>query len=100
MDPYLQAEVKKILLRNGDLMLPSGQLPHHFSYDDPQYQALSGEIQTGPNVFWVLSCFQYAKTSGDVDWLHSYMPKLRNATNFLYDLFKDPTKSLVQVPGR
>mmetsp|Transcript_24693 Transcript_24693/g.49106 ORF Transcript_24693/g.49106 Transcript_24693/m.49106 type:complete len:883 (-) Transcript_24693:20-2668(-) len=99
MDPYLQAEVKKILLRNGDLMLPSGQLPHHFSYDQPQYQALSGEIQTGPNVFWVLSCFQYAKTTGDVDWLQSYMPTLRNATNFLYDLFKDPTKSLVQVPG-
>jgi len=24
-------------------------------------------IQTGPNVFWVLSCFNYAKTSGDLE---------------------------------
>ena len=31
MEPYLQAEVKKVLLRNGDMMnKTTGQLPHHF----------------------------------------------------------------------
>jgi len=99
MDPYLQAEVLKVLIHNGAAMLTTGQLPHHFVADQPQYQALSGEIQTGPNVFWVLSCFNYAKTTGDVAWLTSYMPTLRKATNFLYSLFKDDTKKLALVPG-
>ncbi|GMH98096.1 hypothetical protein TrVE_jg12681 [Triparma verrucosa] len=101
MEPYLQAEVKKVLMRNGDMMnTTTGQLPHHFEGANPVYQALSGEIQTGPNVFWVMSCFNYAKTSGDLDWLKSYMPTLRTATNFLYDLFQeDADFKLASVPG-
>ena len=97
-EPYIQAEVRKVLERSGSFLLPTGQLPHHFEGTTPTYQALSGEIQTGPNVFWVLSCFNYAKTSGDLEWLNGYMPTLRNATNFLYDLIDDEIH-LALVPG-
>ena len=97
-DPYLQAQARRVLERSGAFLKPSGQLPHHFQGTDPVYQALSGEIQTGPNVFWVLSCFRYAKSSQDLEWLRGYMPRLRNATAFLFSLV-DPKESLAKVPG-
>ena len=53
------------------------------------YQALSGEIQTGPNVFWVLSALNYAKSARNFAWLRSYMPKLRLASEFLFGLIQE-----------
>jgi hypothetical protein len=97
-EPYLQSEVLKVLLRSGAYLLPSGQLPHHFSGTTPIYQALSGEIQTGPNVFWILSCFNYAKSTQNSAWLASYLPTLRLASNFLFALI-DPVYQLASVPG-
>lgn len=97
-DPYLQEQVRTVLERNGDFINEKGQLPHHFQNATPTYQALSGETQTGPNVFWILSCFNYAKTTGDLEWLSSYMPKLRNASAFLFDMI-DPNFNLLDAPG-
>lgn len=37
-------------------------------------------------MFWILSCLNYAKASGNYDWLRSYMPTLRKASSFLFDL--------------
>lgn len=97
-DPYLYHQVKQVLLRSGNFMLPTGQLPHHFEGVLPVFQALSGEIQTGPNVFWMKSCFAYAAASGDLAWLRQYMPTLRLASSFLFDLIS-PDTGLAFVPG-
>jgi len=97
-DAYLQEQVRFVLERNGDFMNAKGQLPHHFQDVTPTYQALSGETQTGPNVFWVLSCLNYAKITGNLDWLHGYMPKLRTASAFLFDMIQ-PGVNLLKAPG-
>mmetsp|Transcript_7353 Transcript_7353/g.14130 ORF Transcript_7353/g.14130 Transcript_7353/m.14130 type:complete len:167 (+) Transcript_7353:2-502(+) len=68
-NPFLHTQVRAVLERSGQFLKSNGQLPHHFDHDKPVYQALSGEIQTGPNVFWILSCLNYAKASQDLDWL-------------------------------
>ena len=95
---YLQEQVRTVLERSGAFLKPNGQLPHHFVGIKPVYQALSGEIQTGPNVFWILSCFNYAKASQNFSWLKGYMPTLRLASQFLFSLI-DQDVSLAKVPG-
>ena len=60
--------MRTVVERSGAFLLPTGQLPHHFEGVAPQYQALSGEIQTGPNVFWILSAFNYATSAQDFEW--------------------------------
>jgi len=97
-DPYLQEQVRVVVERSGDFLLPSGQLPHHFLGTKPVYQALSGEIQTGPNVFWILSALNYAQSSQNTTWLEGYMPKLRQASEFLFGLI-DPAVGMANVPG-
>lgn len=97
-EPYLQEQVRAVLERSGSFLKTNGQLPHHFVGTKPVYQALSGEIQTGPNVFWILSCFNYAKASQNFSWLREYMPTLRLASEFLFDLI-DPRVQLANVPG-
>ena len=96
-DEYLQKQAKEVLMRSGDFLRVSdddlnGELPHHFVKDKPTYTALSGAIQTGPNTFWTKTAFQYARNSGDFEWLANYMPKLRNASNYCFNLI-DPKVS-------
>lgn len=50
-----------------------GQLPHHFVGTKPTFLALSGATQTGPNTFWTKAALQYARNSGNLAWLKSYM---------------------------
>ena len=97
-DQYLHEEVRRVLERSGAFLNEKGQLPHHFVGVVPTYQALSGAIQTGPNIFWILSCLNYAKFSGDISWLQKYMPTLRNASSFLFDMI-DPKVHLLSAPG-
>lgn len=97
-DPYLQEQVRFVLEHNGDFINDKGQLPHHFKGVTPTYTALSGITQTGPNVFWILSCFNYAKSTGNLGWLRGYMPKLRHASAFLFDMIK-PGFNLLSSPG-
>ena len=75
-----------------------GQLPHHFNGIEPYYLALSGETQTGPNIFWVKTALQYAALAGDKAWLAEYMPTLRSAAKFVTDLI-EPDTSLLNAPG-
>lgn len=82
-DPYLHDQVRTVLERSGSYLNADGALPHHFNGVYPTYASLTGMAQTGPNIFWVLSCFNYAKFSGDAGWLAGYMPKLRNASSFI-----------------
>ena len=95
---YLHEQVRLVLERSGAFINSKGQLPHHFVDDKPVFQALSGATQTGPNVFWILSCLNYAKHSGNMTWLQAYMPTLRHASSFLFDLI-DPAIGLINAPG-
>lgn len=97
-DPYLHHEVRRVLERTGAFINDKGQVPHHFVGVTPVFQALSGATQTGPNIFWILSCLNYVKYSGDMHWLRSYMPTLRLASSFLFDLL-DASRSLLSAPG-
>ena len=98
-DPYLQNQARLIIERSGAFLNPvNGQLPHHFNGLEAYYLALSGETQTGPNTFWVKTALLYAKTSGDLTWLANYMPTLRNASSFVFDLI-DPQMNMVFAPG-
>eukprot|EP00048_Salpingoeca_helianthica_P022441 m.18288 g.18288 ORF g.18288 m.18288 type:complete len:773 (-) comp7326_c0_seq2:38-2356(-) len=96
-DFYLIEQARLVLERSGSFLLPSGQLPHHFEGVKPTYIALSGATQTGPNLFWTLTCLRYVKESGDTAWLQSYMPKLRQSLSFLLSL-RTPT-GLLSCPG-
>ena len=76
----------------------TGQLPHHFNGAEPYYLALSGETQTGPNIFWTKTALQYASASGDFEWLRGYMPTLRTAASFVFNLIEEDTHMLL-APG-
>lgn len=98
-DEFLQNQARTVIERSGSFLKPeNGQLPHHFNGIEPYYLALSGETQTGPNTFWVKTALQYAFVSGDIEWLSDYMPTLRNASSFVFDLI-DPDKQLINAPG-
>ena len=66
--------------------------------DQPTYLALSGATQTGPNTFWTLSALAYARNTGNLTWLRSYMPTLRAAAGYCFQLI-DPQKALLKAPG-
>jgi hypothetical protein len=97
-EPYLQQQARLVIERSGAFLKPNGQLPHHFENDQPTYAALSGATQTGPNTFWTLAALSYARNSGDVPWLRSYMPTLRKAASFCFDLI-DRETALMKAPG-
>lgn len=97
-DPYLQNEARKLIETSGAKMLPSGQVPHHFNGRDPVYVALSGATQTGPNIFWISAALQYAKATGDTDWLRAHLSDIERALSFLTDRY-DPALRLVRAPG-
>ena len=64
----------------------------------PTFLALSGETQTGPNIFWTKTALRYAQTTGDLLWLEEYLPTLRNASSFCFDLI-DRSLHLLNAPG-
>jgi hypothetical protein len=102
-DPYLQRQVRDVVERSGEFLRvadnsSNGQLPHHFAKDVPTFLALSGATQTGPNTFWVKTALRYAHATGDLSWLQQYMPTLRNASDFCFDLI-DPSMHLLDAPG-
>jgi hypothetical protein len=86
-EPFLQEQARTVIERSGSWLCIGeveknntctyGQLPHHFVGTTPTFLALSGATQTGPNTFWTKSALQYARNSGNLAWLKSYMPTLR-----------------------
>ena len=107
-DPFLQEQARTVIERSGKFLCIGqvqkthkctyGQLPHHFVGDQPTFLALSGATQTGPNTFWVKSALQYARNSGNMAWLKAYIPTLRAASAFCFDLI-DPHNHLLLAPG-
>ena len=95
-DPFLQEQARMVIERSGSFLCLGevakqnkctyGQLPHHFVGTKPTFLALSGATQTGPNTFWTKSALQYARNSGNLPWLKKYMPTLRAAAAFCFDL--------------
>jgi hypothetical protein len=81
-DLYLVDQVREVLQFSASHQGSRGQLPHHFEKGEPRFEALSGAVQTGPSIFWALSCLEYVKYSGDHAWLRQMIPRLRRATAF------------------
>ena len=96
-DTYLQEQARAVFERSGAFLKPNGQLPHHFVKDQPQFTALSGATQTGPNTFWTKTALQYARVTGNLTWLNSYMPTLRHAAAFCFNLIGND--NLLDAPG-
>ncbi len=97
-DLYLQNEARKIIEVSGEAISVQGQIPHHFSENEPRFQAISGATQTGPNIFWISAALQYAKVTGDEGWLREQMPRVELALKFLLDRY-DPNVRLINAPG-
>jgi len=98
-DAYLQDQARRVIERNGDFLnTETGQAMHHFEGVVPQYTALSGEKQSGPNIFWTKTALQYAAVTGDLDWLGGYMKTLRLSSSFVFDLIEEDS-NLLLAPG-
>eukprot|EP00730_Choanoeca_flexa_P003156 TRINITY_DN11310_c0_g1_i3.p1 TRINITY_DN11310_c0_g1~~TRINITY_DN11310_c0_g1_i3.p1 ORF type:complete len:844 (+),score=181.87 TRINITY_DN11310_c0_g1_i3:336-2534(+) len=97
-DPYLLQQARAVFERSGAFLRQNGQLPHHFEKDQPTFIALSGETQTGPNIFWTKTALNYARYSGNITWLKAYMPTLRQAANFGFNLI-NPDNHMLYAPG-
>ena len=97
-DAYLQNEARKIIEVSGEAISADGQIPHHFSENVPVFEAISGAIQTGPNLFWISAALHYAKIMGDEGWLREQMPRVELALTFLTDRY-DATMRLINAPG-
>ena len=126
-DPAMHAEVRNLLETNAAFFCTAttpatcepGQMIHHFVpscfgegascyctlnpvnpavVDCVTYQAISGAIQTGPNIFWTMSALRYAATSGNYTWLAQYMPAIRTSMAFLLARWQ-PSVGLFNVPG-
>lgn len=98
-EPYLNELVRRVIEHSGaHIDKASGQLPHHFNALEPVFTAISGEIQTGPNLFFMRTCLAYARATQDLEWLRSYMPTIRLAASFL-DGSVDPHVGLANVSG-
>lgn len=97
-DRYLQRQARTIIDKTGAHILSNGQVPHHFVDTTPSYVAISGATMTGPNIFWIASALQYARATGDYDWLRARMPLLERALGYLTDRY-DPRVGLVDAPG-
>lgn len=97
-DPYLQNEARKIIEVSGEAISADGQIPHHFSENEPVFEAISGAIQTGPNIFWISAALHYTKIMGDEGWLREQMPRIELALKFLVDRY-DAGVRLINAPG-
>eukprot|EP01065_Artemidia_motanka_P032238 TRINITY_DN3925_c5_g1_i1.p1 TRINITY_DN3925_c5_g1~~TRINITY_DN3925_c5_g1_i1.p1 ORF type:complete len:826 (+),score=258.54 TRINITY_DN3925_c5_g1_i1:45-2522(+) len=97
-DPYLMVQARGVLEKTLSGMLPSGQVPHHYSYEQKHYNSLASSEQPGPNMFWLLTCLQYVKLSGDVQWLKDKAGQFRTSVGFLQS-FWDPSAGLFKMPG-
>lgn len=62
------------------------------------YDALSGAVQTGPNVFTLLAAIRYAGVSGNLSWLQTWAPTMRNMMGFLDARYYEE-RGLYLAPG-
>ncbi|MBA2678022.1 MAG: hypothetical protein H0U76_06470 [Ktedonobacteraceae bacterium] len=97
-DSYLQNEARKIIEASGVVISADGQIPHHFHENEPVFEAISGAVQTGPNLFWISAVLQYARITGDEGWLREQMPRIELALKFLTDRY-NASMRLINAPG-
>lgn len=62
------------------------------------YDAISGAVQTGPNIFTILASIRYVGATGNQSWLSSWIPTLRSMMSFLDRRFI-PERNLYLAPG-
>jgi len=62
------------------------------------YDAISGAVQTGPNIFTILASIRYVGATGNQTWLSSWISTLRSMMSFLDRRFI-PERNLYLAPG-
>ena len=97
-DEYLQREARKVIELSERYINSNGQVPHHFEEGNPVYVAISGATQTGPNIFWLMACIEYASGTGDIDWLKGQYGNIKKAVEWILQ-FYDTDKKLLKVNG-
>eukprot|EP01135_Chromosphaera_perkinsii_P003065 Nk52_evm12s234 gene=Nk52_evmTU12s234 len=97
-DPYLNSQVKTILLTTSAQMKPDGQMPHHYEQDEWVYRSIARSIQTGPNIFWLLTAIKYAEMSGDTQFILDNYSDMRQMLRYLQQ-FYDKDYRLLKVHG-
>uniref|UniRef100_A0A7S0EXJ9 Alpha-L-rhamnosidase n=1 Tax=Hanusia phi TaxID=3032 RepID=A0A7S0EXJ9_9CRYP len=102
---YIHEQVRRVIERSGfyicmnsTQVCSKGQVPHHFVKDQPVFHAISGERQTGPNVFWILTSIEFAKITANYTWISQQLPLLRTALEYLLNGF-DEDVGLIWADG-
>ncbi|MDZ4046471.1 MAG: hypothetical protein U1E32_11945 [Rhodoglobus sp.] len=70
-DDYLVTEARSVLERVRSFVREDGRVPHHFDGAEPEYVAISGASQPGPNIFYLLAVLDHVAATGDTDYLRS-----------------------------
>jgi hypothetical protein len=87
-DKYLFKQAKAVIENTMQYIRPdTGHVPHHFNKTEPLYKAISGAVQTGPNLFWIKASLLYVKETGDFKWLVEHIKDIRLALSFLQSLY-------------
>ena len=97
--PYLQRQAEQVVERALDHLRADGLAPHHFDGDEPDYIAISGSPQPGPNLFVVEAAIDIACATGDIGWFRDQWDRgLRRALEWLLDRIDD-RHGLLDVVG-
>ncbi|NJC24454.1 hypothetical protein BJ994_003530 [Arthrobacter pigmenti] len=95
----LQRRARNIVERAIDNIRPDGLIPHHFDGSWPEYVAISGSPQPGPNLFVIEAATDIACATGDLAWLRQMWGKgIRSAAIWLLTQL-DETRGLLNVVG-
>jgi hypothetical protein len=98
-ESFLQCQARDILDRALSQITPAGQIPHHFDGEQPEYFAMSGARQPGPNLFWILAALDYVAATGDNEWLNRiWEPGIVAALEWIIQ-FYDSSRRLLHVEG-
>ncbi|MFK4761491.1 hypothetical protein ACI3KS_11200 [Microbacterium sp. ZW T5_45] len=97
--PYLQRQAEQVVERALAHLHDDGLVPHHFDGDEPDYIAISGSPQPGPNLFVVEAAIDIACATGDIGWFRDqWEGGLRRALEWLLDRIDD-RHGLLDVVG-
>lgn len=97
--PYLQRQAEQIIERAIGSMRSDGLVPHHFEGEVPDYIAISGSPQPGPNLFVIEAAIDIACATGNITWFRDQWDQgLRRALEWLLDSIDQPS-GLLDVVG-
>ena len=97
-DDFLNGQAKDVLLTTSAQMKDDGQMPHHYDQDHWTYLSIAQSLQTGPNIFWLLTAIKYGSTTGDYDFLYDNYGNMTKMLDYL-NSFYDEEYQMLNVQG-